>query len=146
MTDSSEFKDPTNGQAAGEQPEEPELRGRYVKGDYGDAGMQTGPRADEEEGKYSQGNFGEAGAEGGIPGSLSSRAREAGRFVMGDYDEAGVAGGSTAQSEIGRYTEGNYGSEGVVGPAREAAMDAVLPDAAPNESESTDTEETNWPE
>lgn len=107
MTDSSEFEEPTRGQVAGEQPEEPELRGRYIKGDYGDAGVQTGPRADDEEGKYSQGDFGEAGIEGGIPESLSSRAREAGRFVTGDYDEAGVAGGRTAESEVGRYTEGD---------------------------------------
>ena len=124
MTDSSEFEDPTDESAPGTKPDEPELRGRYVKGDYGAAGVERGRHADDEEGQYSQGDFGEAGREGGLPEPLGSKAKEAGRFVRGDYDAAGAAGPRTAESEIGRYTEGDYGRDGTVGPARKAASKA----------------------
>ena len=118
MTDSSDFEDPRRDGTAQEQPDQTELRSSYVKGDYGDAGVQAGDRADDEEGRYSQGNFGEAGAQGGLPETYGSNAPETGTFVTGDYDEAGVAAGRTPESETGRYTEGDYGPEGVVGPAR----------------------------
>lgn len=124
MTDSSEFDDPTDETAAGEKPEEPELRGRYVQGDYGAAGAGGGRRTDDEEGQYTQGDFGGAGREGGLPEPLGSKAREAGRFVKGDYDGAGTAGGRTAESEIGRYTEGDYGRDGIVDPTRKPATGA----------------------
>jgi hypothetical protein len=121
MTDSSEFEDPKDETAREQQPEEPELRGRYVKGDYGAAGAERGRHADDEEGQYTQGDFGEAGKEGGLPEPLGSKAQEAGRFVKGDYDRAGTAGGRTAESEVGRYTEGDYGRDGKVAPTRRAA-------------------------
>jgi hypothetical protein len=123
MTDSNEIGNPRRDETAEEQHDQPELRGRYIKGDYGDAGVQTGHLHDDEEGQYSQGDFGEAGKQGGLPEPLGSKATEAGRFVKGDYDEAGTAGGRTAESEIGRYTEGDYGREGVVAPAREATTE-----------------------
>jgi hypothetical protein len=123
MTDSNEMGKPRPDDAVEEQPDQPELRGKYIKGDYGAAGIQTGHHPDDEEGQYSQGDFGEAGKQGGLPEPLGSKATEAGRFVKGDYDEAGTAGGKTAESEIGRYTEGDYGREGVVSPAREASAE-----------------------
>ncbi|MBT2533381.1 hypothetical protein J7E83_14885 [Arthrobacter sp. ISL-48] len=121
MTDSSEFEDPTDKTTGEERPEEPELRGRYVKGDYGTAGTGHGRHTDDEEGHYTQGDFGDAGSEGGLPEPLGSKAKEAGRFVKGDYDRAGTAGGRTAESEVGRYTEGDYGRDGIVDPKRKGA-------------------------
>jgi hypothetical protein len=123
MTDSSEFEDPKDETAGKEQPEEPELRGRYVKGDYGAAGTERGRHAEDEEGQYTQGDFGGAGTEGGLPEPLGGKAQEAGRFVKGDYDRAGTAGGRTAESEIGRYTKGDYGRDGKIDPTRKAATE-----------------------
>jgi hypothetical protein len=136
MTDSSEFTDSANETAGEKKPEEPELRGRYVKGDYGTAGAGRGRQADDEEGRYTQGDFGGAGSEGGLPEPLGSKAREAGRFVSGDYDGAGTAGGRTADSEIGGYTGGDYGPDGVVDPTRKAA-DRTKKTPEPDEDAST---------
>jgi hypothetical protein len=135
MTDSNGFDDPTD-ESAGEEPEEPELRGRYVKGDYGTAGTERGRHTDDEEGQYIQGYFGGAGREGGLPEPLGSKAQEAGRFVKGNYGLAGGAGGRTAESETGRYTEGDYGRDGTVDPTRKAAT-GTEQTAGPDEKPST---------
>jgi hypothetical protein len=142
MADSSEFEDPTDETSGEEEPEESELRGRYVKGDYGRAGTERGRHTDDEEGQYTQGDFGEAGREGGLPEPLGSKAKEAGRFVKGDYNGAGVAGGRTAESEIGRYTEGDYGSDGIVDPTRKAA---TRPEDLPDRTSSQDPEAEGGP-
>ena len=76
MTDSSEFEDPTDESAPEVKPEEPELRGRYVKGDYGAAGVERGRHADDEEGQYSQGDFGEAGREAACPNRSAAKPRK----------------------------------------------------------------------
>ncbi len=65
MNDSSIENTPT----ADETPEERELRGRYVKGDFGKAGAQRGRHAEDEEGQYVEGDYGGAGAEAGLPTS-----------------------------------------------------------------------------
>jgi len=102
------------------KPEEQELRGRYVKGTYGKAGVQRGRHAEDEEGQYVQGDYGAAGREGGLPEPLGDQAKESGRYVAADYGEAGTASGRTAGSEIGQYATGNYGAGGTVDPLREA--------------------------
>lgn len=121
MTDSNGFEEPTDETAGGEKPEAPELRGRYVEGDYGTGGTESGRHADDVEGQYVQGDYGMAGSEGGLPEPLGGKAKESGRFATGDYADAGTAGGRTAESEIGRYTEGDYGTEGIIDPTRKAA-------------------------
>lgn len=121
MTDSSGFEEPVDEAAAREKPDEEELRGRYVEGNYGAAGTESGRHADDTEGQYIEGDYGAAGAEGGLPEPLGSHAAEAGRFVKGDYDGAGTAPGRTAENEVGRYTEGDYGTDGTVEPTRKAS-------------------------
>jgi len=106
--------------AAGSEvgPEEKDLRGRYVEGNFGKAGAERGRHADDEEGQYIEGDYGEAGSEGGLPEPLGDKALESGRYVKANYGQAGSAPGRTAESEIGRYSEGNYGADGTVDPTR----------------------------
>jgi len=101
-----------------ETPEERELRGRYVKGDFGKAGAQRGRQAEDEEGQYVEGDYGGAGAEGGLPEPLGDRTVGAGRYVKADYGEAGPVPGRSAASETGRYPKGDYGKGGNVEPTR----------------------------
>lgn len=109
--------DPAGAEAG---PEERDLRGRYVEGNFGKAGAERGRHADDEEGQYVEGNYGEAGSEGGLPEPLGDKARESGRYVEANYGKAGSASGRTAESEIGRYPEGDYGADGTVEPTRKA--------------------------
>ena len=76
---------------SGTNPEEKDLRGRYVEGDFGKSGAQSGRHSDDEEGQYIEGNYGAAGAEGGLPEPLGDKARESGRYVRADYGGAGSA-------------------------------------------------------
>ncbi|SDK93674.1 hypothetical protein [Arthrobacter sp. ok362] len=124
MTDNSGFKDTPDNGGADKTPEEPDLRGRYVKGNFGKAGAQPGRHADDEEGQYIGGDYGAAGSEGGLPEPLGDKARESGRYVKGDYGDAGATEGRTAESEIGGYPEGNYGEGGRVNPVRKSGTDA----------------------
>ncbi|WP_427173276.1 hypothetical protein [Arthrobacter sp. 92] len=121
MADSSGFEVPADEAAGREKPEEKELRGRYVEGNYGTAGTESGRHADDTEGQYTEGDYGAAGTEGDLPEPLGSHAAESGRFVKGDYDGAGTAPGRSAENEIGRYTEGDYGADGTVEPTRKAS-------------------------
>jgi hypothetical protein len=118
MTDNNEFEVPARQAGGGEKEEEPELRGRYVKGSYGKAGALRGRHSDDEEGQYAEGDYGEAGSEGGLPEPLGDKARESGRYVRADYGDAGTLPGRTAASEVGRYPEGDYGTDGKVDPVR----------------------------
>jgi hypothetical protein len=120
MTDHNDSELPADQAPTEEKPEERELRGRYVEGTYGKAGVQRGRRAEDEEGQYIQGDYGAAGTEGGLPEPLGDRAKESGRYVAADYGDAGAAPGRTAGSEIGQYTAGDYGAEGTVDPLRKA--------------------------
>ncbi|SDL73510.1 hypothetical protein SAMN04487916_113117 [Arthrobacter sp. ov407] len=120
MTDRRDSELPADKPATEEKPEERELRGRYVEGSYGKAGVQRGRHAEDEEGQYIGGDFGAAGSEGGLPEPLGGRAKESGRYVAGDYGDAGPAPGRTAGSEIGQYAEGDYGADGTVDPLRRA--------------------------
>lgn len=115
MNDSSSIE---NTPTADPAPEERELRGRYVKGDFGKAGAQRGRHAEDEEGQYVEGDYGGAGAEGGLPEPLGDRTVGAGRYVKADYGEAGPVPGRSAASETGRYPEGDYGKGGSVEPTR----------------------------
>ncbi|MDE8670662.1 hypothetical protein PY310_18960 [Pseudarthrobacter sp. H3Y2-7] len=130
MTQNSGSEDTPNEAAKEEPPAEPDLRGRYVEGDYGKAGSQTGRHADDEEGRYGEGNYGAAGSEGGLPEPLGDKAGESGRYVQADYGAAGSVPGRTAASEVGRYPEGSYGAGGSVDPARKAkAVPGEVPEA-----------------
>lgn len=120
MTDRNDSEMPADQPPTEEKPEERELRGRYVEGTYGKAGVQRGRRAEDEEGQYIQGDYGAAGSEGGLPEPLGDRAKDSGRYVAADYGGAGTAPGRTAGSEIGQYAEGDYGAEGTVDPLRKA--------------------------
>ena len=120
MTDRSDSELPADQAPTEKKPEERELRGRYVEGTYGKAGVQRGRRAEDEEGQYIQGDYGAAGSEGGLPEPLGDRAKESGRYVAADYGDAGTAPGRTAGSEIGQYTAGDYGADGTVDPLRKA--------------------------
>ena len=121
MTDRSDSESPAGQAPTGKKPEERELRGRYVEGSYGKAGVQRGRRAEDEEGQYIEGDYGAAGREGGLPEPLGEKAKESGRYVRADYGDAGAVPGRSAGSEIGQYAEGDYGADGTVGPLREAA-------------------------
>ncbi|MGO4492321.1 hypothetical protein AB4Y86_09545 [Arthrobacter sp. 2YAF22_2] len=121
MTENSGINDTPDEAASEEKPEEKDLRGRYVEGNFGKAGAQTGRHTDDEEGQYIEGNYGPAGSEGGLPEPLGAKARESGRYVEADYGESGSVPGRTADSEIGRYAEGDYGTDGKVDPLRKAA-------------------------
>ncbi|MGO4858740.1 hypothetical protein [Arthrobacter sp. 2MCAF14] len=128
MTDSSSgVEEPTDEKASG-TPEEPELRGRYVEGDYGKTGTEPGRHSDDEEGQYSEGDYGAAGSQGGLPEPLGGKAKESGRHAEADLGDAGAVPGRTAESEIGKYAEGDYGTDGAVGPLREAANPPVAAD------------------
>ena len=106
-------------------PEERDLRGRSVEGNFGKAGAQRGRHTEDEEGQYIEGNYGPAGSEGGLPEPLGDRTKGAGRYVKADYGQAGATTGRTAASETGRYPEGDYGKGGTVDPKRKpAAPDA----------------------
>jgi hypothetical protein len=118
MTENSSFEDVPDETGSAQKPEEPDLRGRYVEGNFGKAGTQSGRHTDDEEGQYIEGDYGVAGSEGGLPEPLGNKARESGRYVEADYGVAGSTPGRTAESEIGRYSEGNYGTDGTVDPAR----------------------------
>jgi len=115
MNDSSSIE---NTPTADQTPEERELRGRYVKGDFGKAGAQRGRHAEDEEGQYIEGDYGGAGTEGGLPEPLGDRTVGAGRYVKADYGGAGPVPGRSAASETGRYPEGDYGKGGNVEPTR----------------------------
>jgi hypothetical protein len=118
MTDNSGFEDATDEAGTGKKPEEPDLRGRYVEGNFGKAGAQSGRHAEDEEGQYVEGDYGEAGSEGGVPEPLGNKARESGRYVKADYGGAGSAPGRTAGSRVGRYTERDHGADSAEDPAR----------------------------
>jgi hypothetical protein len=118
MTENSGFEDATDETNAGKKPEEPDLRGRYIEGNFGKAGAQSGRHADDEEGQYIEGDYGEAGSEGGLPEPLGNKARESGRYIKANYGGAGSAPGRGAESKAGRYTEGDHGADGTVDPAR----------------------------
>jgi hypothetical protein len=124
MTDNSGFEDTPNAAGPEKKPEEPDLRGRYVEGNFGKAGVQRGRHAEDEEGQYIEGDYGAAGSEGGLPEPLGDKARESGRYVKADYGDAGAAPGRTAESEIGRYPEGDYGAGGTVAPTRKPGTGA----------------------
>lgn len=124
MTDNNDFEDTANEAGAEKKPEEPDLRGRYVSGDYGTAGVERGRHADDEEGQYIGGDYGEAGSEGGLPEPLGSKAKESGRYVEADLGDAGTIPGRTAESEIGRYSEGDYGTDGRVDPLRKSGTES----------------------
>src|SRR4051812_29031497 len=124
MTDKSGFEDAPDKARAEQRPEEPDLRGRYVEGDFGKAGRQPGRHPDDEEGQYVEGEYGSAGSEGGLPEPLGEKARESGRYVRADYGDAGSTPGRTAESEVGGYAEGNYGKGGTVKPVRSSRDDA----------------------
>jgi hypothetical protein len=123
MTDRSESEVPADQAATEKKPGGPELRGRYVEGSYGKAGVQGSRHAEDEEGQYIEGDYGAAGSEGGLPEPLGDQAKESGRYVAADYGDAGTAPGRTAGSEIGQYTEGDYGADGTVDPVRRAGTD-----------------------
>lgn len=123
MTDNSSFEDAVDETVTAKKPEEPDLRGRYIEGNFGKAGAQPGRNADDEEGQYIEGDYGAAGSEGGLPEPLGDKARESGRYVKADYGEAGSTPGRTAESEIGRYSEGDYGADGSVDPVRKPHSD-----------------------
>lgn len=120
MTDRSDSELPADQAATEMKPEERELRGRYVEGTYGKAGVQSGRHAEDEEGQYIEGDYGAAGREGGLPEPLGDQAKESGRYVAADYGDAGTVPGRTAGSEIGQYAEGDYGADGTVDPLRKA--------------------------
>lgn len=122
MSDNSGITTPKT-PGSGEEPEEKDLRGRYVEGNFGKAGAQRGRRSDDEEGQYIEGDYGGAGREGGLPEPLGDKARESGRYVRANYGGAGSTPGRTAESEIGRYSEGDYGADGKVDPARKSRAD-----------------------
>lgn len=123
MTENSGFEDAPDEAGSDKKPGKPDLRGRYVEGDFGKAGAQPGRHADDEEGQYTEGDYGAAGSEGGLPEPLGGKARESGRYVKADYGDAGPALGRTAESEIGRYSEGDYGADGTVDPLRKPGTD-----------------------
>jgi len=118
MTGDSGFEDAPDEVGSEKKPEEPDLRGRYVEGDFGKVGVQSGRHADDEEGQYIEGDYGAAGSEGGLPEPRGNKARESGRYVKADYGDAGSTPGRAAESEIGRYPEGDYGTDGTVDPVR----------------------------
>ena len=118
MTDNSGSENTPEETGTDKYREEPDLRGRYVEGNYGQAGKQAGRHADDEEGQYVEGNYGAAGNEGGLPEPLGNKAGTSGRYVEADYGQAGVTPGRTAESEVGRYSEGNYGAGGTIDPTR----------------------------
>ena len=120
MTDRIDSEVPADQAATEKKPGEPELRGRYVEGSYGKAGVQSGRHSEDEEGQYIEGDYGAAGTEGGLPEPLGDQAKESGRYVAADYGDAGTAPGRTAGSEIGQYAEGDYGADGTVDPLRKA--------------------------
>ncbi|MGO4805110.1 hypothetical protein AB4089_08285 [Arthrobacter sp. 2MCAF15] len=136
MTDSSDFEDTADEAGSEKKPEEPDLRGRYVEGDFGKAGVQRGRHADDEEGQYVEGDYGLAGSEGGLPEPLGGKARESGRYVEADYGDAGTTPGRTAESEVGRYSEGDYGASGTVDPVRKPGAGA-----GPDTDSETDKQE-----
>ena len=127
MIENGGFKDtPDNGETD-KKPDEKDLRGRYVEGNFGKAGVQPGRHADDEEGQYIEGDYGAAGSEGGLPEPLGNKARESGRYVKADYGDAGTTKGRTADSEIGGYPEGDYGEGGTVEPVRKPGAHAAKP-------------------
>jgi len=109
----ADFEDTANEAGSAKKPEEPDLRDRYVEGDYG-----------------------AAGSEGGLPEPLGDKARESGRSVEADYGGAGTTPGRTAESEIGRYSEEDYGASGTVDPVRQPGPDTEPgPDTGTNKQE-----------
>ena len=115
MNDNSSIE---NTPAPEQKPEERDLRGRYVEGNFGKAGAQRGRRAEDDEGQYIEGDYGGAGSEGTLPEPLGHRTVGGGRYVKADYGGAGPVPGRTAASETGRYPEGDYGKGGTVDPKR----------------------------
>jgi hypothetical protein len=118
MTDNSGFEHTPDEAGPEKKPEEPDLRGRYVEGDFGKAGVERGRHTDDEEGQYTEGDYGTAGSEGGLPEPLGNKATASGRYVKADYGDAGSTPDRTAESEIGQYSEGDYGTSGAVDPLR----------------------------
>lgn len=134
MTDSSGVEEPTE-ETTGGVSEEPELRGRYVEGNYGKTGRLPGRHTEDEEGQYSEGDYGAAGTQGGLPEPLGERAKESGRYARADLGHAGTVPGRTAESEIGQYAEGDYGADGTVGPLRTSADRQVPTEQVPTDEE-----------
>ncbi|HSU48174.1 MAG TPA: hypothetical protein VLJ40_14835 [Arthrobacter sp.] len=121
MNDKGSIENTPNANAPEQAHEEPDLRGRYVEGNFGKAGEQRGRHTEDEEGQYIEGNYGAAGSEGGLPEPLGDQTLGSGRYVKADYGEAGATTGRTAESETGRYPEGDYGTGGTVDPKRKPA-------------------------
>ena len=105
------------------KPEEPDLRGRYVEGNYGKAGAQSGRHADDEEGNTSKGTTGGRQRRRGLPEPLGDKAKESGRYVKANFGDAGSTPGRTAESEIGQYPEGNLERAIPVDPVRKPHTD-----------------------
>lgn len=124
MNDNGTIENTPNAAGPEHTPEKPDLRGRYVKGNFGKAGAQRGRHAEDEEGQYTAGNYGGAGSEGGLPEPLGDKTVGSGRYVKADYGEAGETTGRTAQSETGRYPKGDYGKTGTVHPTRKPGTGA----------------------
>jgi len=124
MNDNGTIENTPNAAGPEHTPEESDLRGRYVKGNFGKAGAQRGRHAEDEEGQYIAGNYGGAGSEGGLPEPLGDKTVGSGRYVKADYGEAGETTGRTAQSETGRYPKGDYGKTGTVDPTRKPGSGA----------------------
>jgi len=124
MNDNGTIENTPNAAGPEHTPEESDLRGRYVKGNFGKAGAQRGRHAEDEEGQYTAGNYGGAGSEGGLPEPLGDKTVGSGRYVKADYGEAGETTSRTAQSETGRYPKGDYGKTGTVDPTRKPGTGA----------------------
>ena len=120
MSENSGMESTPEAAGSGPNPGEKDLRGRYVEGNFGKSGAQSGRHADDEEGQYVEGDYGAGGTEGGLPEPLGDKARESGRYVRANYGAAGSSPGRTAAAEVGRYSEGNYGADGTVDPTRKA--------------------------
>ncbi|MDQ0663201.1 hypothetical protein QFZ35_001699 [Arthrobacter ulcerisalmonis] len=118
MNDNGSIEKTPNASGPEETPEEPDLRGRYVEGNFGRAGSQRGRHTEDEEGQYIGGDYGVAGSEGGLPEPLGDKTLGSGRYIKADYGEAGATKGRTAASETGRYPAGDYGKSGTVDPTR----------------------------
>lgn len=64
---------------------------------------------DDESGRYVEGNYGDAGVVDEAPGGLADE----GEYTKGDYGDAGTSDGAVAESPEGDYEEGDYGPAGV---------------------------------
>ena len=123
MTRKNKLDEDTGEPTGGQEPGDAEVRGRYVKGNYGEAGAEAGRHAGDNEGQYTEGEYGAAGSEGALVPSPDEDTEEAGRFVEADYGNAGRVHGRTAGTEIGQYDERDYRPDGTVGPQHKGGAD-----------------------